>query len=501
MNDDTNANESAVVDDNSVKTLEAAKEELLLEAPDISSSAIVPEPIVIKEKMSANSVIAIILLIVAILLMIFVAVNVFVPGREFVQTSNANPNTVTETDKTSIDTDTNNDIIPSETTPTTDSRNGEVLVPSDFRWGQISMGEDSACGIKYDGITFCWGVGAYRGLDGATENNIVQVYNDGALGGRSIKTIAAGYSERCFIADDGGLYCIGDGRLWEKAGWGDLSVNTKLVHIDGGGVLKDKSVSSLTSNYHGVCALTDGDIIYCWGHDGFNNAYFGPINVSDNALLKGKKIVSMSSMNDHTCVIASDNKVYCWYNDQYGTLQGQRQDDMSPVAVDLGNSLIGETLTQISSGSTSDCVSTLSGRIYCWGYNNFGTLGDKTNINKLNPVLVYSNDALIGKKVASLVSGDLHFCALMTDGGIYCWGRNNEGQLGEGSVNNSNVPVAVNMDGVLSGKTVKNIYSYYNTVYALTTDGQLFGWGSNSSKLLSSSDTDYYNEPMIVFGQ
>ena len=134
---------------------------------------------------------------------------------------------------------------------------------------------------------------------------------------------------------------------------------------------------------------------------------------------------------------------------------GSTGDSYLPVAVNTSGVLAGKTLIQLSSGGASSCALDSSGAVYCWGYNNDGQLGDGNFTNASNPVAV--GGVLAGQTVTQISVGQEDACAADSAGAVYCWGDNSDGQLGDGSegpIAGSDVPVAVDTSGVLAGKTV-----------------------------------------------
>jgi alpha-tubulin suppressor-like RCC1 family protein len=93
-----------------------------------------------------------------------------------------------------------------------------------------------------------------------------------------------------------------------------------------------------------------------------------------------------------------------------------------------------------------------SGEAYCWGYNAQGQLGIGSTASSSTPLAVDTNSALAGKKLTRITTGDEHSCALDSTGSAYCWGWNEYGQLGDGTTSTSNIPVAVDTSGVLADK-------------------------------------------------
>ena len=102
-------------------------------------------------------------------------------------------------------------------------------------------------------------------------------------------------------------------------------------------------------------------------------------------------------------------------------------------------------------------ISSSEGKAYCWGRNNYGQLGNGSTNDSNTPVAVDTSGVLAGKILTQIQSGETSTCALDSSGKAYCWGRNNHGQLGNGNNINSNTPVAVDTSGVLAGKTLTQL--------------------------------------------
>ena len=173
-----------------------------------------------------------------------------------------------------------------------------------------------------------------------------------------------------------------------------------------------------------------------------------PVQVinSNGTIFSGVK--DISALNSHTVYLKNDGTVWAAGKNNYGQLgDGSSQNRSNPVEVihSGGSALSG--IIGISSGSYHTVYLKSDGTVWAAGRNNFGQLGDGTTINRLNPVqVIHSNGTpLIGVK--GIFTGDYFAVYLMEDGTVWSAGRNNNGQLGDGSILDSSHPVQVEISG------------------------------------------------------
>ena len=176
---------------------------------------------------------------------------------------------------------------------------------------------------------------------------------------------------------------------------------------------------------------------------------------------------------------------------------GSWVDSSLPVAVNTNGALRGKSLSQLTAGG-STCALSSEGRAYCWGGNHWGQLGDGSTTDSNIPVAVNTNGVLSGKTVSQLTTGGAHTCLLSSHGQAYCWGWNGWGQLGSGSATAASLPVAVDSSGVLSGKTLTQVALGNNHTCALTAEGRAYCWGSNNWGQLGNGSTTSSNLPVAV---
>jgi prepilin-type N-terminal cleavage/methylation domain-containing protein len=207
---------------------------------------------------------------------------------------------------------------------------------------------------------------------------------------------------------------------------------------------------------------------------------------------------NVSAGLNNGCAI-SLGKIYCWGNNAQGQLgNGTASGTVStkPVAVDMSGALSGKTVTAIASGYAHNCA-LASGAIYCWGYNAAGQLGDGSNTQRNSPVQVNTSGVLNGKTITSISAGRNVTCAVASNQ-AYCWGENQYGQLGNNSAPTaSNVPVAVSTAGVLSGGIVSQIDVGIEHVCAIA-GGEAYCWGANYDGRLGNGGNTQMNVPVRV---
>jgi alpha-tubulin suppressor-like RCC1 family protein len=143
----------------------------------------------------------------------------------------------------------------------------------------------------------------------------------------------------------------------------------------------------------------------------------------------------VSAGDSHTCGATTDQRGYCWGGNWSGQLgDGTFTRRPTPVPV-VG----GRTFRQLSAGSNHTCGVNPFDRAFCWGANGRGQLGDGTTTQRLTPVRV-----LGGLRFRQVSASEMrHTCGATTDNLAYCWGQNDNGELGDGTINNRRKPTPV----------------------------------------------------------
>jgi alpha-tubulin suppressor-like RCC1 family protein len=177
------------------------------------------------------------------------------------------------------------------------------------------------------------------------------------------------------------------------------------------------------------------------------------------------------NVNEGICVVASGT-VYC----NTGSY------DSGVFTAVTNGGLSGKVVKKIvwANGSSSRCALTTENRVYCWGTNNYGQLGDGTNTTATQPTSIYMDGHLSGRTILDIEGGSSGVvCVTASDFRVYCWGRGERGLLGRGEteITDSNVPLPVDTSGPASGKNMISSVVSYAHACALDNAGEAYCWG------------------------
>lgn len=327
----------------------------------------------------------------------------------------------------------------------------------------------------------------------------------GALAGKKVVDIAGGEVHSMALTSDGRVYAWGY-NLFGQVGDNSTTDRTAPAAVNTSGVLAGKTVKAIAAGVHQCMVLTTDGGLFSWGindggvlGDGTTSPRHVPVAVNMTGALAGKTVTAITQGEIHCMALTSDGQVYAWGSNLYGQLGDSTNSNRgTSVAVNTAGVLAGKTVVAIGTGRFHSLAVTSEGKVYAWGLNNEGQLGDGTTTDRNVPVAVNMTGALAGRTVTEVDGGYSQTLALTSDGKLFAWGLNDRGQLGDSTNTDRLQPVAVNMTGALAGKTVVSMRTRRDHCLALTSDGKLFAWGYNSVGQLGDGTTTTRNAPVAI---
>jgi alpha-tubulin suppressor-like RCC1 family protein len=237
--------------------------------------------------------------------------------------------------------------------------------------------------------------------------------------------VAAGEYHTCAVTTAGGLKCWGRDNYGQLGN--DVAPTNQPTPVDVLGLTS--GVASVSAGGYHTCAVTTAGGLKCWGWDTYgqlgNDAAltYQPTPVNVAGLTSG--VASVSAGTHHTCAVTTAGGLKCWGSDGSGQLGDDATSTNRPTPVDVFGLTSG--VASVVAGGNDTCAVTAVGGLKCWGQDNTGQLGnDAAFTNQPTPVDVLG----LSSGVVSVSAGGLHTCAVTTEGGVKCWGRDSEGQLG-----------------------------------------------------------------------
>jgi alpha-tubulin suppressor-like RCC1 family protein len=296
-----------------------------------------------------------------------------------------------------------------------------------------------------------------------------------AAAGRVVRwsQFSAGGRHTCALDESATAYCWGDG------GWGALG-NGGLARVDvplpvaTAGVLRGRTLTRISAGGYHTCALDNQGAAVCWGDGSHGQLGDGGSAVRrtavDVAMPPGVRFTALSAGRGHTCAVGDTGDAYCWGAGGDGKLgTGATTDETEPVAVPLGRRL---SVVDIAAGGRHTCAVTSTGRAFCWGAGGSGQLGNGSSRDSDVPVSVDSTQSFVSIAVGSDFS-----CGTTAGGAVLCWGAGARGQLGDGGLADRSTPGPVAVAEPLAGVTAAGRSACARTV----ASSAVVCWGGNES--------------------
>lgn len=361
-----------------------------------------------------------------------------------------------------------------------------VKVKDSFDEAEATSGVFSISTLPGPSNVMSWGSNHQGQLgDGTTTNKSVPTH---VLSGKAYIKVVAGTAHACGLTGDGKVECWGSNSQGQI---GDGVTATTSRPFPAAVLGLTGAVSTITAGSDHTCAIVSGGAMECWGGNSYgqlgdNSTTSKRTAVRVYGLSSG--VTSISAGSGYTCAVVS-GAAKCWGAKTAGQLgDGTNNSSSIPVQVSGLNSGVSVIAAGRSANANNHtCAILSSGGIKCWGYN-YGALGNGDTPNQPTPV-----DVLGISNASAIVAGTMHTCAITSEG-VKCWGYNGQGQLGTGNTTSTLVPV--NVPGLIGATSITTGYDHT----CVTISGGVKCWGANSTGQLGEGTTTERHVPTLVLG-
>ena len=244
------------------------------------------------------------------------------------------------------------------------------------------------------------------------------------------------------------------------------------------------------------CTLTNDGNAWCWGRNRFGQLGDNSVSAKSTRASYVNKpsllsFTSIATSNSHTCARISDGSAWCWGDNNSGQLgDGTTTNSSGAVRVttDISSTLLTNVST-VSVGTNASCALKSDGTVWCWGDNGEGQLGDRTSDSSSFAVQVKKADNTPLSTVTAISVGTDHACAVLSDKSAWCWGDNSDGATGAGTAVASKGAVRVTKAANAVFTNVVSISAGNAHTCALLGDKTVWCWGLNAYGQLGNGST------------
>jgi alpha-tubulin suppressor-like RCC1 family protein len=300
--------------------------------------------------------------------------------------------------------------------------------------------------------------------------------------------LGSGVDFTCGVTPDSRAYCWGFDGHGGIGRPGAIGPNPKPSPV-----VTTLSFRQVSAGFYHACGVTPDNHAYCWGGNSYGE--LGDGTTTDHATpvpVAGGHLFRQVDAGKHlTCGVSyPDNRGYCWGDDTYGQLgRGRHFGSESHVPVALAGGL---TFQRVSAGYVHACGITTTTQAYCWGNNDEGQLGDSTHgLSRDQPTRVAAGT----RQFRQVEAGGGHTCAVTTTASAFCWGDGRQGQLGIGKAILSYWPRAV-----AGGLSFRRVTAAGGHTCGETTGSRAYCWGSNGDGELGDGARTTRLSPVPVAG-
>ncbi len=301
---------------------------------------------------------------------------------------------------------------------------------------QIDSGWNHSCARNTDKTVACWGENPYGELADQGVLNLLTPVLSSVVS--DTVQVAVGWHHACAINSAHSVLCWGMGTSGQLGNGLVTNSSTPEVVF---GVLDARQIS--LGAMHG-CAVTGAGMLYCWGDNSSGQLGTGNTSAAYTAYQIIANVSKVATYENTTCMVYGAAKnVFCVGDNQYGqagAVPSANKLLFTAIMTSTGAALA--NIVDIEVGMNHGCALDNAGIMSCWGDNFYGQSGSlSTAPHRAVKVAALSTSG--APKVVDMALGENHTCALLANNEVKCWGRNDHGQLGNGTTTDSATPVLV----------------------------------------------------------
>ncbi|QLY40670.1 hypothetical protein HF295_07345 [Hujiaoplasma nucleasis] len=329
----------------------------------------------------------------------------------------------------------------------------------------------------------------------------------------AIIDVKAGMGHSLALTSQGKVFAWGQNTYGQL---GNSTFDQKILPLDISQyfeLVDNETIIQISAGAIHSAALSSNHRLFTWGnndHHQLGDGTFGPSSgestpkdITDEfSLESGEYIESIAMGTFHSSALTSEGRLFLWGNNELGQI-GNNSTSNQALPLDVTEYLnlnANESIIQVELANTNTAVLTNQNRLLIWGDNYYGQLGNGNNNNSSLPIDISASFNLQTDEVIQSISlGVVHAGALTNKGNLYMWGYNGEGLLGNESGDNSNIPLKINdFISLDENESIQKIELGGNHSSLITSNHQVYTWGQNTYGELGNNTSESQNKPINI---
>ena len=362
---------------------------------------------------------------------------------------------------------------------------GNKTTPTKIKEGTIftsvAAGFFHSLAIDNSGQLWAWGSNSSGQVGDGTIENIKNTPTKIKEGTKFI-TVAAGWNHSLAIDNSGQLWTWGqnnDGQLGDGTSGEENNKNTPTKIKEG------TKFTTVSAGVEHSLAIDNSGQLWVWGWNRYSQLGDGTYKQKNTPtkIKKGTKFTTISAGSNHSLAIDNSGQLWAWGSNNYGQLGDGTIENIKNTPTKIKE---GTKFTTVAAGWNHSLAIDNLGQLWTWGKNDYGQVGDGTSgeeNNKNTPTKIAE-----GTKFTTVSAGVDHSLAIDNLGQLWVWGYNGYSQLGDGTYKQKNTPTKIK-----KGTKFTTISAGSNHSLAIDNSGQLWAWGWNESGELGNGTSGREN--------